>query len=70
MKKTGYNWFEGEVVEEGNADDTDDNNDDDYDEMENLVGNVLGDNDNEEDEDYDTVADNNINSEDKGGVAK
>jgi hypothetical protein len=28
-KKTGYNWFEGEVVEEGNADDTDDDDGDD-----------------------------------------
>ena len=46
-----YNWFKGEVVEEGNADDTDDEDDDDYDKMENLVDNVLGDDDNKDSDD-------------------
>ena len=50
-EKTVYNWFKGEVVEEGNADDTDDEDDDDYDKMENLVDNVLGDDDNKDNDD-------------------
>ena len=66
MKKTGYNWFEGEIVEEGNADKADDNNGDDYDEMEDLVDKVLCDDDDEDDDDYDAVADDDINSEDCG----
>ena len=61
-KKTGYNWFDGEVVEESNGEDTNDDDSNDYDEMENLVNNVLG---NDED-DYGAVADEDINSEDDG----
>ncbi len=40
VKKTEYNWFEGEVVE-GTADDTADE-DNDYKEIKNLVNSVLG----------------------------
>ncbi len=58
--------FEGEVVEEGNADATDDNNGDDFDKMEHLVDDVLGDDKDEDEDDYDAVADDNINSEDDG----
>ena len=59
-------------MEEGNADDTDDNKNDDYDEIENLVDDVLGndedDNDDNDDDnyDYDAVADDDINSKDDG----
>ncbi len=63
-KKPGYNWFEGEKVEEGNVDDTDDDNGDDFDKMEHLVNNVLGGNKDEDKDDNDAVADDDINSED------
>jgi hypothetical protein len=62
-KKTGYNWFEGEVVE-GNADNPDVGNDNDYDRMENLIDDVLG--NGNDDDDYNNVSDNNINSKDDG----
>ena len=66
-KKSGYNWFEGEVVEEGNADDTDDNNGNDYNDMEDIVDDVLGNDKDEDDDNYDAVADNDMNSEDGNG---
>ena len=53
-------------MEEGNADDTDDDEGNDYDEMDHLVDNVLGNDDDEDDDDYDTVTDDNINSKDNG----
>ena len=62
MKKTGYNWFEGEVVQEGNAVDTDADNGDDFNEMENLFDGVLGNDNDEDDDDYNAIADNDINS--------
>ena len=63
-KKTGYNWFEGETVEEGNAENTDDDEGNDYNEMEDLVDDVLGNDNNEDDDDYNTVAEDDINSKD------
>ena len=53
-------------MEEGVADDMDDNGDDDYDKMENLVNDVLGDNNDKGNDDYDAVAYNDINSKDGG----
>ena len=67
MEKTGYSWFEGEVVEEGNADDTDDNDGGDYEDMEDIIDNVLGIDDDEADDGYDAVADNDINSKNSDG---
>ena len=48
-------------MEEGNVDNTDDDDGDDYDKMENLGDNVLGNGNDKDDGNYDAVADNAIN---------
>ena len=53
-------------MEEGNADDTDDDYGNDFDEMEHLVNDVLGKDDDNDNDDYDALADDDINSEDDG----